>query len=403
MPPDTTSPFIVLIERCLQLLRRARPVLALGLMLGLALMAVERAHAQTLPSSKVAADLRRVIDGGPTPALNWTRTIGGVRYVKVLIVSSSPDPELADLRAKVLASGGSVYYRYLSVTALSVLLPAQRVDEIARRVDVQSISPNRLTARTASALELATGAAQARDNGGALRLDGSGVGVAILDSGIAWNHHGMRNPRGQSRVARAVNVQRVGDTAIKGKDWTPGIDVSASLTLGSKTLEGLLKSIAVDRDSKADVYGHGTHVASVAAGNGSFRSPDTTGIAPNATLYDVQVLDGEGYGQVSDVLAGIDWVIGNARAYNIRVMNLSLSSDSTESYLTDPLCRAARSAVAAGITVVVAAGNYGKSANGAEVYGSIGSPGIEPSVITVGSVNTRGTAARGDDIVNQFS
>ncbi len=69
--------------------------------------------------------------------------------------------------------------------------------------------------------------------------------------------------------------------------------------------------------------------------------------------------------QMSDVLAGIDWVIYHAKEYNIRVMNLSLAADSTESWQTDPLARAARSAAAAGITVVVAAGNFGQNASGA--------------------------------------
>jgi serine protease AprX len=102
----------------------------------------------------------------------------------------------------------------------------------------------------------------------------------------------------------------------------------------------------------------------------------------------VKVLDDLGYGQTSDVIAAIDWVIYHAREFNIRVMNLSLASDSTESWQTDPLARAVRSASAAGITVVVAAGNFGKgSGPGAgEIYGTISSPGHEPSVITVGEL-----------------
>ena len=64
------------------------------------------------------------------------------------------------------------------------------------------------------------------------------------------------------------------------------------------------------------------------------------------------------------------------------------------------MCRAARAAVAAGLTVVVAAGNYGKDAAGVEQFGTITSPGNDPSVITVGSANTRNTALRGDDVVN---
>jgi serine protease AprX len=153
---------------------------------------------------------------------------------------------------------------------------------------------------------------------------------------------------------------------------------------------------------KADRYGHGSHVAAVAAGRGTYQTVDTTGMAPNANLFDVRVLDDNGYGQLSDVLAGIDWVLYYAKFKNIRVMNLSLGADSTESYRTDPLARAVRSAVAQGIVVVVAAGNFGLNAAGKESYGTISSPGHEPSVITVGSVNLKGTISRKDDVVNQL-
>jgi hypothetical protein len=85
-------------------------------------------------------------------------------------------------------------------------------------------------------------------------------------------------------------------------------------------------------------------VASIAAGSGSYQSPDTSGVAPNADIYDVRVLDERGIGNVADVIAGIDWVIQNASAKGIRVMNLSLAAGSTESYVTDPLARAARAA-----------------------------------------------------------
>src|SRR5207253_3270767 len=118
----------------------------------------------------------------------------------------------------------------------------------------------------------------------------------------------------------------------------------------------------------------------------SYQAVDSTGIAPDATLVDVKVLDDAGEGRLSDVLAGIDWVIAHAGEHRIRVLNVSLAADSTESYLTDPLCRALRSAGAVGLAVVVAAGNYGKDPAGNERYGSISAPGNEPSVITVGSV-----------------
>src|SRR5262249_8351919 len=149
---------------------------------------------------------------------------------------------------------------------------------------------------------------------------------------------------------------------------------------------------------------HGTLVASVAAGRSvGTSSLDSTGVAPNANIYDVRVLDSTGLGDVATTLAGIDWVINNAAQYNIKVLNISLGTNSTDSYLDDPLCVAVRNAVAAGITVIVAAGNYGEDAGGNQIYGSITSPGSEPSAITVGSANTHDTSARSGDTVNNFS
>ena len=69
---------------------------------------------------------------------------------------------------------------------------------------------------------------------------------------------------------------------------------------------------------------------------GAYQTLDTTGIAPKANLFDVKVLDDNGFGQLSDVLAGIDWVLYHAKEYNIRVMNLSLAADSTETLADRP-------------------------------------------------------------------
>ena len=115
------------------------------------------------------------------------------------------------------------------------------------------------------------------------------------------------------------------------------------------------------------------------------------------------MLDANGVGNLADVIAGIDWVIQHSKLLNIRVMNLSLAANSTESFRTDPLARAARAAVASGVVVVVAAGNFGKLADGREVYGAVGSPGHDPSVITVGAANLHGTVQREDDTVTTFS
>ncbi|MFY8087720.1 MAG: S8 family serine peptidase, partial [Rubrivivax sp.] len=130
---------------------------------------------------------------------------------------------------------------------------------------------------------------------------------------------------------------------------------------------------------------------------------DSTGIAPGANLIDVRVMNADGTGTVADTLMGINWVIYNARALNIKVMNLSLAAASTDPWDYDPLCAAVRAATAAGITVVVAAGNYGNAGGGKLRYGSVASPANDPTVITVGAVNFKATVARNDDGVTRFS
>jgi serine protease AprX len=404
------SKFIVLIEsrsvqRALQM-RLAAFAASILCASPLGVLQVHAASTVAAAPSKIAVDLQQVLGSSGKLNASWVKDIKGVRYVKALVLSNSTDPDLVQLRADIIARGGSVYMRYTSVSGLSVLLPASQVANIALRADVQGISPNRLTARTASTLESTTGALNLRTYNGAdyRGTDGSGVGIAVLDSGIMWNHQNFMNASGVSRVQRAVDFQKVGDaTAVGQKDWTVGVDVSASMYPGSSTMAKYEAAIANDQFDKVDLFGHGSHVASVAAGRGAYQAPDSSGTAPGSNLYDVKVLDGDGFGQLSDVIAGIDWVIFHAKEYNIRVMNLSLAADSTESWQTDPLARAARSAVASGITVVVAAGNFGQSAGGALRYGTVSSPGHDPSVITVGSVNMKGTAVRSDDVVNNFS
>jgi serine protease AprX len=97
------------------------------------------------------------------------------------------------------------------------------------------------------------------------------------------------------------------------------------------------------------------------------------------------------------VLAAIQWVVSFKDKYGIRVMNLSLGTDSTQSYRVDPLNYAVERAWAAGIVVVVSASNRGPAA------GTIAKPGDDPFVVTVGAVDDRGTSGLGDDALPNFS
>ena len=159
----------------------------------------------------------------------------------------------------------------------------------------------------------------------------------------------------------------------------------------------------------SDMYGHGTHVAGLIAGNGTDSSAPNDfrtfyGTAPNANLIDLQALDSTGSGTDSSVIAAIEAAISLKNTYNIRVINLSLGRPIWESYTQDPLDQAVEQAWKAGIVVVAAAGNAGRDLNAnPEGYGTVEAPGNDPYVITVGAINTMGTPGLGDDIMASYS
>ena len=128
------------------------------------------------------------------------------------------------------------------------------------------------------------------------------------------------------------------------------------------------------------------------------------GVAPNANIVNLRVLDANGNGQESDVIAAIDEAIALKDKYNIRVINLSLGHPVYESFKLDPLCQAVEAAWKAGITVVVAAGNMGRDNSlGTLGYATINSPGNDPYVITVGAMNAKNTPWRSDDKIASYS
>ena len=391
--------FTVLIER--RGLRRALVRIAAAALVALGALTAGPAHAE-----KISGDLQGGITAVRTPGSKWARDVNGVRNLQVVIVTDGSDPSMKDLRAQIVRGGGSVHAAFGSMHAITAQVSASRVATLAQRPDVLGIVPNRETRRTASTLESITGAltSNVRSNSSKTSysgLDGTGIGIAVLDSGIMRAHEAFLNGNAATRVKRNVNM--LNSTLA---NWTAGVDTTSSLMPGSAELATYENTIANDTATVQDGFGHGTHVAAVAAGRARYYSsgtPDTTGLAPNANLYDVRVLDDSGVGTLSDALEGIEWVIYHAREYNIRVLNVSLAAGSTDSWQNDPLCIAVRSAVAAGVTVVVAGGNFGLSRTGLEIYGAISSPGNDPSVITVGSVNVQNTVGRGDDTVNNFS
>ena len=215
-------------------------------------------------------------------------------------------------------------------------------------------------------------------------------------------------------VTRAENVW-AGTSGLLGIGSTPsykgsGITVAVidsgiapHSAIGSRVI-GRVNFVSTEPGVTGDPFGHGTHVAGMIGGvNTKVAASYTGGSAPAVKFVDVRVLGRTGVGYTSDVLAGIDWAIANRGKYGIRVINLSLGHPVAESATTDPLCIAVDRAVKAGIVVVASAGNNGLTSTGAKVLGGITSPGNSPAAITVGALDTKGTSSTHDDVVAPYS
>ena len=182
--------------------------------------------------------------------------------------------------------------------------------------------------------------------------------------------------------------------------------VSANTDLDSTRLVGW-KDFVNGRKTPYDDAGHGTFVAGLIAGDGTASVPredggvasvQFRGVAPDADVVGIKVLDHTGQGRASHLIAGIFWAIAHKDEYGIDVLNISVGGNPVSSIKHDPVARAVEIAWQHGIVVVCAAGNEGDFGKG-----GILSPGNDPFVITVGATDTRQTANVADDVVASYS
>jgi serine protease AprX len=310
---------------------------------------------------KVAPDLRAlVLSGSQTP-------------VKVIVQFNSTKSNAMET---AMTQKGRGRKNFQTLNSAVVEIPADWIDDLAAYSGVRYISSDSAT-RSFGHVTTTTGAEAVRQQtktttsllGGttttSYTLDGTGVGIAVIDSGVDASHTSFLDKSNGVRVVRSVDFT--------GENRTD------------------------------DPYGHGTHVAAAAAGNGRISNGAYTGIAPNASIINLRVLNKDGMGTTAALLSALDWTLQHGAENNIRVVNLSVGTPAVDSYKNDPLCRAVRKLVDAGVVVVVAAGNNGKNSSGQKVYGQIHSPGDEPAAITVGASNTFGTDGRSDDAVTTYS
>ena len=187
------------------------------------------------------------------------------------------------------------------------------------------------------------------------------------------------------------NVPSIG-VAVIDSGIAPGVDFGTRISAFYDFTRGDIRLA-----SPSDAYGHGTHVAGLAAGS-------YVGVASSARLIGLKVLNAQGQGSTDDVIRAIEFAIANKNVLKIHVINLSLGHPIFEAAATDPLVQAVEHASRAGIVVVISAGNFGRNRTTGQIgYAGIASPGNAPSGISVGSVQTFDTVSRDDDRIAPYS
>ncbi len=280
-----------------------------------------------------------------------------------VIVRANAAASLGTVAALVRALGGTLGRQLPILDAQVANVPNLSLALLTSSSLVKRIAMDRPTFRTLERTGATIGSTLARQEFG---YDGTGVTVAVIDSGVtSWHDDLTGTTGGSQRVDRFV-------------DFVNG------------------------HPAPYDDHGHGTHVAGIIGGNGFDSNGARAGVAPGVRLAVLKVLDGAGQGRMSDVIAAFDYVIANQQAFPVRVINVSLGAGVYESYNSDFLTLAAKRAVDAGIVVVVAAGNNGRY-NGNPVYGGVTAPGNAPWVLTVGAASHGGTVDRTDDTMAGFS
>jgi serine protease AprX len=293
------------------------------------------------------------------------------------VIVQTEDGSLTAVVSAAERLGAHVVSKQASLDTVVIDLPANRLNDLRHvpgvhaatrdmRVHLSSVpgvtgSPGDITNVAAE-----TGATDYWRDG----YFGQGVDVALLDSGVL-PIDGLNTP---NKLVIGPDLSRESRT---------------------KSLRGL------------DTFGHGTHMAGIIAGLDSGQSPTSfpsddnhfVGMAPAARIVSIKLADAHGQTDVSQVVAGIGWVIDHAHdpGLNIRVLNLSFGADPSKDGRFDPLAHAASVAWDRGIVVVVSAGN------GTTEDGGLASPALSSNVLAVGSLDTHGTTDTSDDTVASFS
>src|SRR4051812_32176457 len=262
--------------------------------------------------------------------------------------------------------------------ALSLLLPYLGATDVQVAASVDTV--------------IARLSAQALD---ALKSDPT-VLIATGDTRVVMTGDGDLDTIGNPSPADSVGLLAINGPRAWHDSTGRGITVAVmdSGIAEHPDLKGKVKTrvdFVNDGSALLDPAGHGTHIAGLIAANGEMR-----GVAPDARLVSLRVLDANGDGKLSNVVKAFGWLLVHRKTSNVNVLNVSWGAPQATSYHKDLLAALVESAWFAGITVVVAAGNDGPT-------GSVATPAADPFVVTVGSFDDQGTGNVTDDVESAFS
>jgi serine protease AprX len=315
----------------------------------------------------------------PAPGLASSRRSGNTHKA---VESSSGESRSVIIRVKAgrkaavtnkVSRRTSHFHVHRLINAVTARLSPREIREFANDPDVEGVSINADV--TALALPADQGPSLTGVDavvpdltqilGLGTAYTGSGVTVAIIDSGVASSFDFGLRILAQYRFTNGA----------------PGVP-----------------------SQPYDDYGHGTHVAGLIGSSGVTSNQKYAGVAPGAKLLSLKVLDRYGSGRTSDVINALEFAVANKARFGIKVVNLSLGHPIYESATTDPLVQAVEATVRSGLVVVVASGNHGfNPVTGKTGYAGVTSPGNAPSAITVGAALTNNTPTRTDDRLADYS
>ncbi|MFV5993846.1 S8 family peptidase [Streptomyces sp. NPDC056231] len=264
-------------------------------------------------------------------------------------------------------------------TGLKLIVGYKGAQAAAAKADVRDAGATRVvrTLKSLNAQSVTTPKSDAQDIWQALTSKTSQGGRRTTAAGIdrVWLD-------GVRRASLDKSVPQIGaPTAWKAGYTGKGVKIAVLDTGADAThpdLKGQIlesKNFSASRDTK-DRFGHGTHVSSIAAGTGAKSGGRFKGVAPDAKLLEAKVLDDNGFGEDSGILAGMEWAV----AQGADIINLSLGGPDSPDI--DPLEAAVNKLSAdKGVLFAISAGNEGDGA------GTVGSPGSADAALTVGAVD----------------